>query len=111
RPRKVSPLPDSFWRVGENDGDSDEIASTSEPLIETCSARVLESTTSTVIGRALAGRLVRAAVITTSETSAVSACAAPARLKASRLAPAAHKVRRPARPFHSIAMLGPPTDT
>ena len=52
RPRRVSPAPDSFWRVGENDGDRVETASTIEPpmpqLIVRESTRRLPSTTASV---------------------------------------------------------------
>ena len=93
RPRRVSPLPDSFWRVGENDGESEEIASTTEPLIDTCCESVSASTMSTVIGRALAGRVVRAAVMTNSDTSVgpllVWAKACVPKARAIKLAPAA----------------------
>ncbi len=76
RPRRLSPEPVSFCRVGEKDGDRVATASITEPLMATCSARDFRSITSTVIGRALAGRMVRAAVTTTSSTElAVSPCA------------------------------------
>ncbi|MNS77702.1 hypothetical protein D3C72_1112870 [compost metagenome] len=68
RPRKLSPEPVSFCRVGEKDGDRVATASITDPLMATCSDRALRSMTSTVIGRALAGRTVRAAVTTTSPT-------------------------------------------
>ncbi|MNS65187.1 hypothetical protein D3C72_983390 [compost metagenome] len=68
RPRRLSPEPVSFCRVGEKEGDRVATASITEPLMATCSAKALRSMTSTVIGRALAGRMVRAAVTTTSAT-------------------------------------------
>lgn len=110
RPRRVSPLPDSFWRVGENDGDSDDTASTIEPLIATCCDKVVESITSTVIGKALAGSVVRAAVITSSDTSVgpeSCAWAAPAMLRASRLAPATNRLPRAIRAPPKFVMQSP----
>ncbi len=84
--------------MGENDGDRVETASTIEPLTVTCRDRASESITSTVSGRALAGRMVRVAVTTSWSTLVTSAFSsawvAVAAAKASRLRPARAEARR-----------------
>ncbi len=91
RPRRVSPAPLSFCREGENDGDRAETASITEPLMVTCCASVSGPMTSTVSGSALAGRIVRAAVTTTSSRLAGAASSAAAVWTPSPSAPERHE--------------------
>src|SRR5690606_14287810 len=85
RPRSVSPEPESFCRVGEKEGMRVATASTTEPLMAACWARLSISMTSMVSGRALDGRADRAADTTMASAAKAStsvACAAGAETQA-----------------------------